>query len=284
MMTPAGKLRAQEIRQLFRAAVSMPDASIDLARAALLIAAEERTHLKVEHYLSLLDQISERARAHVAQSTGPIIEAFNHFMFEEMGFAGNQLNYYDPRNSFLDDVIDRRTGIPITLSVVYMEVGRRAGLRTEGVGLPGHFIVRAWEGYSTEARLVDPFHGKMLDLSDCQDRLDELYGGQVALTSEHLRAATPREILTRMLTNLKAIYTRASLYRQALAVVERLLILMPEAVSEHRDHGTLLAQLGRLPEAIAETKTYLQLAPKAPDAEQVREQLGILQRRQSMLN
>jgi regulator of sirC expression with transglutaminase-like and TPR domain len=165
-----------------------------------------------------------------------------------------------------------------------MEVARRAGLSAEGVGLPGHFIVRVRESAGQEFQLVDPFNKRTLDLDDCQDRLDEAYGGQVRLTEEHLRATPRRGILVRLLTNLKAIYTRATLYRQALAATERILLLAPQAAAEHRDRGALLAQLDHLPEAIREEEAYLQLAPQASNAEQVREQLKALQRRQATLN
>jgi len=205
-------------------------------------------------------------------------------MFDDQGFHGNQTNYYDPRNSFLSAVLDRRTGIPITLSIVYLEVGRRAGLEVEGLGMPGHFIVRARESGAIEAALVDPFGGRMIDREDCQERLDELFEGNVTLTDDHLRATSGREILVRLLSNLKAIYAQAGLHRQALATVERILILAPSMVGEHRDRGALLAHLDRLPEAIWETQLYLQLAARADDAQEVKEQLHVMQRRMATRN
>jgi regulator of sirC expression with transglutaminase-like and TPR domain len=283
-MTPASKLQAQDVRRRFTALMSGPETAIDLGYAALLIAAEEETRIDISRYLALLDEMGEVARVRLAQSASVAVEALNEFIFEEMGFAGDQLDYYDPRNSFLNHVIDRRTGIPITLSVIYMEVGRRAGLRVEGVGMPRHFIVRVRETDSAEGTLVDPFHAKTLDLKDCQDRLDAIYDGQVMLTQEHLRASTRREILARMLTNLKMIYVQAKLYRQALAVVERLQLVTPGEVGEHRDAAALLMQLDRIPEAIAETETYLRRAPRATDADEVRERLHLLQRQQAMRN
>jgi regulator of sirC expression with transglutaminase-like and TPR domain len=266
--------------------VGRPGESIRLERAALLIAAEDEAYKNVDvaEYLSRLEQLGEVARERVQAHAGAGVEAFNHFMFEELGFTGNQLDYYDPRNSLLNHVIDRRMGIPITLSIVYMEIGSRASLQVEGIGLPSHFIVRAFAGDSTEGTLVDPFHGTTLSLEDCQDRLDTIYDGQVLLTDEHLRAATKREILARMLTNLKMIYVQARMYRQALAVVERIRLIAPGAADEHRDRASLLMQLDRLPEAIAETETYLRLAPEASDAKEARERLHLLQRQQAMRN
>lgn len=165
-----------------------------------------------------------------------------------------------------------------------MEVGRRARLKVEGIGQPSHFVVRAFDGDSTEGTLVDPFHGATLSLEDCQDRLDTIYDGQVLLTEDHLRPATNKEILARMLTNLKLIYVQAKTYRQALAVVERIQLVTPAAFGEHRDRAALLMQLDRLAEAINDTEIYLRLAPKAPDADEARERLHLLQRQQAMRN
>jgi regulator of sirC expression with transglutaminase-like and TPR domain len=285
-MTPASKLLAREMRQAFAAEVAKPDEAIRLEYAALLVAAEDEAHLNVDvvECLLRLAGLGIEARERVAAAPGLAVEAFNRFIFEEAGFAGNQLNYHEPANSFLNRVIERRTGIPITLSIVYMEVGRKAGLEVDGIGLPGHFIVRARESDALESTLVDPFHGKTLEREDCQDRLDQVYDGQVALTDEHLRAATTRQILVRLLTNLKAIYARANSYRRTLAIIDRILLLTPLDAGEHRDRGIILSQLERLPEAIDELEAYLQMASNASDAEQVREQLHALKRRHAMRN
>jgi regulator of sirC expression with transglutaminase-like and TPR domain len=284
-MTPASKLLAESIRAAFVEEVAR-GSYIRLDRAALLVAAEDEAYRKVdvEEYLARVESLGEMARERVEQAAGRRVEAFNHFMFEEMGFAGNQLDYYDPRNSYLNHVIDRRVGIPITLSILYMEVGRRAHLQVEGIGLPSHFIVRAHADDAAEGTLVDPFHGTTLTLEDCQDRLDTIYDGQVRLTEEHLRASTKREILARLLTNLKLIYTQARMYRQALAAVERIQTVAPGAAREHRDRGALLMQLDRLPEAIIATETYLERAPEATDAKETRERLHLLERQLAMRN
>lgn len=283
-MTPKTKLHARDIRSRFASLVGKPGELEDLAQASLLIAAEEGTQIDVAHYLSLIDDLGRSAAARVAAHPGAGIEAFNEFIFEEKRFRGNQTEYYDPRNSFLNDVLDRRVGIPITLSIVYMEVGSRAGLEMQGVGMPGHFIVRAREAGALETSLVDPFAGRVIDREDCQARLDELFEGNVSLSEEHLRSASAREILARLLTNLKAIYARAQLYRKALAAVERIIMVRPNDASEHRDRGALLAQLDRLPEAIWSTQLYLQLVPGASDADEVKEQLYAMQRRLAMMN
>jgi regulator of sirC expression with transglutaminase-like and TPR domain len=281
-MTPADKLAAAEVRRRFASEVSR--GAIDLGRAALLVGAEEEPRrADVEHCLALLDEMGEAARACAVRWGGSRVEALSRYLFDELGFVGNESDYYDPRNSMLHQVLGRHTGIPITLSVVYIEVGRRAGLRVEGLGLPGHFIVRASEGEG-EGVLVDPFNRKQTDRDECQARLDLIYEGRLTLEDAHLRPVGARDILLRMLGNLKAVYARAELFRRALAAVERMLLLAPHDLEERRDRGLLLAQLERLPEAIADAQGYLNLAPDAPDAESVRKQLNKMQVRQAMLN
>ncbi|MBD0371262.1 MAG: tetratricopeptide repeat protein [Pyrinomonadaceae bacterium] len=285
-MTPSSRHRAARARELFAEEARKAGALMRLDRAALLIGAEDEAYrnIEVEHYLSQLDELAAEARSFLEASQAGETEAFNYFLFELKRFTGNQLDYYDPRNSFLNEVMDRRVGIPITLSVVYMEVGRRAGLDVEGIGMPGHFIVRVRELGLSEALLVDPFHGVMLTREDCQDRLDTVYDGLVSLSEEHLRAASTPEILVRMLRNLKAVYTRSNLYRQALACVDRILLLTPGDVGEHRDRGTLLSRLERFEDAARELEYYLQTATDAPDSTTMREQLNNIRRQQAMRN
>ncbi|HWW76355.1 MAG TPA: transglutaminase-like domain-containing protein [Pyrinomonadaceae bacterium] len=283
-MTPADKLAAAEARAGFAAEVSRPEAEIDLARAALLVGVEEEpARANVERCLARLDEMGEEARARAVARGGSRVAALNEYLFSEQGFVGNETDYYDPRNSILQQVLGRRTGIPITLSIVYIEVGRRAGLRVEGVGLPGHFVVRAWE-MEGEGVLVDPFNRRTTDAEECQSRLDVIYDGRVTLSDEHLRPVGARAILARLLGNLKAVYVNAQLYARALAAVERIMLVAPHDLEERRDRGMLLAQLGRYAEAIADTQTYLNLSPDAADADAVREQLKKMQVRQAMLN
>ena len=283
-MTPADKLAAAEARRAFASEVSRTEAEIDLARAALLVGAEEEPRrANVERCMARLDEMGEEARARAVVRGGSRVEALNQYLFAEQGFVGNEADYYDPRNSMLHQVLDRRTGIPITLSIVYIEVGRRAGLRVEGVGLPGHFVVRVWDE-DGEGVLVDPFNRRLTDREECQGRLDVIYDGRITLSDDHLRPVGARAILARLLGNLKAVYVQAQLFGRALAAVERILLLAPHDLEERRDRGMLLAQLGRTTEAIVETQLYLNLAPDASDAEAVREQLKKMQVRQAMLN
>lgn len=289
-MTPADRLAAAGARALFAAEVSKPDAGLDLARAALLVGKEEEPRsCDVGRCLARLDELGAEARSRVeyvaaSRHGGSRVEALNSYLFGEQGFGGNVSEYYDPRNSMLHHVLGRRLGIPITLSLLYMEVGRRAGLRVEGVGLPGHFVVRAYEPGWGEGTLVDPFNRKATDEEECQRRLDGIYDGAIRLGPEHLRAASKREILSRVLGNLKAVYVQAQLFRRALAAVERILLVTPGDIEERRDRGMLLAQLNRMNEAVEETQTYLDLSPDASDADSVREQLKKMQIRLAMLN
>ena len=283
-MTPFDKLAAAEARSRFASEVLQPDSAVSLARPALLVVAEEEPRAcDVGRCIARLDELGEQARARIARADGSAVEALNRYLFDEQRFEGNEADYYDPRNSMLHRVLERRAGIPITLSIVYIEVGRRAGLSVEGVGLPGHFIVRASEGEGDEV-LVDPFNRKVTDREECQRRLDVIYDGKVELMDEHLRAVGARSILARVLGNLKAVYVRAQLFRRALSAVERILLINPHDLEERRDRGMLLAQLGRMPQAIAETQSYLNLATDAPDADAVREQLKKMRLRQAMLN
>jgi regulator of sirC expression with transglutaminase-like and TPR domain len=283
-MTPADKIAAVNARSRFAQEVLQPDVAIDLARAALLIGAEEEPQLcDVERCLARLEEMGEEARNLLSGVEGTRVGAFNQYFFGTQHFEGNEMDYYDPRNSMLHQVLERRTGIPITLAIVYIEIGRRAGLKVEGVGLPGHFIVRVSEGEGS-GTLVDPFFGKETDEEECQRRLDVIYDGRVTLGDEHLRTVGVRTILVRVLGNLKAVYIQAQLFRRALAAVERMLLLIPHDLDERRDRGMLLAQLNQMPEAIAETQSYLNLAPDAPDAEEVREQLKKMHMRRAMLN
>jgi len=252
--------------------VLRPEPELDLATAALLVAAEEYPQLPLAPYLRRLDLLAERVRDRLGDETAPlvVVQELNRVLFEEEGFRGNVEAYYDVRNSFLNDVLDRRLGIPITLSVVYLEVGWRLGLPLVGVGFPGHFLVR-YEGEAVRL-LVDPFEGGRLRFEDqAQELLDRVYGGMVPLQPEYLQPVTKRDILVRILTNLKGIYLNARDDRRALAAVERILVLRPGAASELRDRGMLLARIGRVGEAIADLERYLISAPEAPDARRVRE-------------
>ena len=267
----------------FTDVVSRVDDDLGLAEGSLLIAREEYPELDAGAYLRRLDGLADAVRPRLRGGPATAVEAMNRLLFDEEGFRGNTTEYYDPRNSFLNDVLDRRTGIPITLSTVYIEVGRRAGLSLHGVGLPGHFIVRLSAGNG--GVLVDPFYGgAVLTESDCQKRLDRIYGGTVKVQPRMLAPCDSRSILARTLRNLKAIYVRAEDFPRALRTVEMLLALSPRGVEELRDRGLLYAALDCFALAADDLDAYLRAVPGAPEAEDLRARAAELRRRAARLN
>lgn len=257
------------VRDQFIRAVSGED--FNLAQVALLIAAEEYPQLDTGPYLQRLDFYAERVKDRLADESAPpvLLGEISKVLFEEESYRGNAEAYYDPRNSYLNDVLDRKLGIPITLSIIYMEVGWRLGLPLEGVNFPGHFLVR-YEGEALRL-LVDPFQGGMIRFEDeAQDLLDRVYGGTVKLQSEYLRGADKRDVLVRLLSNLKTIHLNTRDDERALAAAERILILRPDSAEDVRDRGMLLARRGRVAEAVAELEHYLDVLPGAPDAQRIR--------------
>jgi regulator of sirC expression with transglutaminase-like and TPR domain len=198
-------------------------------RAALLIAREEYPELDPDGYLAQLDHLGELVRTRVGAETEPDrqIAAVNAVLFGEEGFRGNGVNYYDPRNSYLNEVLDRRLGIPITLAVVYVAVGRRAGLPLSGVGFPAHFLV-AYEAEAEAAPrlLIDPFNcGRLLSVDDCQRLLHEPFGSSRRLEPAYLAAASPRQILERLVTNLRVAYERAADFPRAKRAADQIAVI-----------------------------------------------------------
>jgi regulator of sirC expression with transglutaminase-like and TPR domain len=278
-------------RRLFAAEVARPEAEMSMARSALLVAQEEYPQIPVELYLARLDQMAEEAKDRLADETAPmvVLEELLDMLFERRRFTGNKQAYYDPRNSFLNDVLDRGTGIPLTLGMILLEVGWRLGLPLEGVSFPSHFLVR-YRGDALNL-LIDPFDGGKVRFEDqAQELLDQLYGGVIRVQDSFLKTATKREMLVRLLTNLKGVYVNVSDHPRALAVVERLLILhptpprhpralaaverllilQPTSRGDLRARGLLLTRLGRRTEAAEQLRAYLDLAPGAGDAEKIR--------------
>jgi regulator of sirC expression with transglutaminase-like and TPR domain len=263
--------------------VARPEGEVDLARASLLVACDEYPELEVDRYLRRLDGMAEGLQGRVGGPAAEVVAGLNHVLFEEEGFRGNTREYYDPRNSFLNDVLDRRTGIPITLSTVYIAVGRRAGVAVHGVGLPGHFVVRV--SSAGQDALVDPFHGgTVLTRQDCQDRLDRIYGGRVRLAADMLAPCPIRAVLTRTVRNLKAIYLKADDHERALRSAELLVLLNPDAPEERRDRGLVLAALDCYALAAQDLEAYVAAAPQAPEAGQVRARIAQLRGKAARLN
>jgi len=256
-----------------------------LAEAALLIAAEEYPALDVAAWLARLDALGARARERVPPrgDADQTAAALTRLLVEDYGLRGNDADYYDPRNSFLNEVLERRLGIPLTLSLVYMDVGARAGVAVRGVGLPGHFVVRLERGETV--RLLDPFNGgRPLDEANCRRLVERLGGGRLRFEPAHLRAVSARAILIRMLANLKGVYTALGDWRRARGAVDRILLLAPEAVGELRDRGLLSARLGEPVAAIGDWEAYLRRVPDAKDAATVRRHLRALRQAQAALN
>jgi len=271
-------------RDRFAELVSRDDEQINLAEAALLIAAEEYPRIDVELYLDRLDEFGDvvRKEAAEAQTSLEIITALNTALFERLGFHGNRDTYYDPRNSYLNEVIDRRTGIPITLTVVYIEVARRIGFPIKGVGLPFHFIAKHQSPGGD--LFIDPFNaGRLVGSAGCKELISEMSGGKLDLQSSHLEAVSNKQILTRMLSNLLGIYSMSD-HRRALSIIDRLLLINPESASHIRDRGLLLAKIGDRKNAIAELERYLEHMPEAPDADTIREQIRSIRQSQARLN
>nr|AFY17084.1 hypothetical protein [uncultured bacterium 'To-T 020 P12'] len=274
----------------------------DLAEAALLVARIEYPDLDPEPSLARLDAMGDAARQAIEKhaegsddrSPASCVRALNQYLFDELGFEGNRRRYEDPRNSCLNEVLERRTGIPITLSVVYMEVARRAGLRVDGVNFPGHFLVRckAPERRPATGLIIDPFHrGALLSEHDCRMLLQRHVGPEVAFSRSLLSSATRSQVITRMLLNLKRLYVHMRSFPQARDVTDLLLAITPSALSELRDRGLLAYHLNDVTAALRDLQTYLKLARMSQidddareEHEQIWEHVKTLRRRIASLN
>jgi regulator of sirC expression with transglutaminase-like and TPR domain len=265
--------------RLFARTVQQPDERIDLGRAALLIAQPEYPQVDPDRYLNRMDELARRVREKIGAEFNPYrqIAALNYILFNKEGYRGNKDAYYDPRNSFLNEVMERKVGIPITLCVLYMEVALRSGLTLHGVGFPAHFLVK-YVG-PKEQIVLDPFDGgEARSDRDLQRLLDEVYRGKVKLNPELLASASKTQILIRMLNNLKAVYLRRDEFLKALNVVQLLLILDPENPTEIRNRGLLSLKLECFGQAATDLETYVRLMPEAEDGDQVRDHLVSLKK------
>ena len=249
-----------------------PEGDVDLGLGAMLIARIEHPGLDPQAELARLDQLAARLPSRD-------VEGLRRFLFEEERFAGNREDYYDPRNSCLNDVLDRRLGIPITLSVLAMEVGRRAGLRVDGVGLPGHFMACA------DGILFDPFHaGAVVSRAEAAAVVGRVLGNEVALEDSHFAPVKPVDVLIRMLANLRGVYVGREAWAKARVVVEHLMAIDPETAGHVRDYGTILMKEGNFVRGAALWEKYLALEPDAPDARRVTSQLTEIRRAIASLN
>jgi len=243
----------------------------ELAPAALAIARIEYPSLESNGYIEALERMGDEAAGRVSKAGvrgQDAIRILNEYLYDEQGFTGNRQQYDDPRNSFLNEVLDRRTGIPITLAVVYLEIARRAGVQVTGVNFPGHFLLRAPDEharlhYGGDFVIVDPFHGgALLSEVDCREMLRQHVGDEAAFDSDLLQPATRREIVVRMLVNLKRLYVRMRSFPQARVVADLLLTVDPSSVSELRDRGLLAYHLQDFGAALRDLESYLRLLPR----------------------
>ena len=255
--------RTTEVAADLERALNAPGA--DLAPAALAIARVEYPALQIDGYIQQLDEMGARAAERLGapvHATSESIRAFNEYLYDEEGFSGNRERYEDPRNSFLNEVLDRRTGIPITLAVVYLELAQRAGLGITGVNFPGHFLLRAPGGLGGEDLIIDPFHrGALLSEVDCRLLLRNHVGDDAAFDRSLLAPATRHDIVVRMLVNLKRLYVRMRSFPQARFVSTLLLTADPSAVHELRDRGLLAYHLEDFASALRDLEEYLRLSP-----------------------
>ncbi len=279
---------AASAEQRWERITAEPDERISLAEGALAIAAEEYRDLDIGAYLARLDEmgatLQRRLRPDI--SAADSVRALNHYLFEELGFAGNGADYYDPRNSFLNDVLDRRLGIPITLSVVYIEVGRRIRLPLYGVSFPAHFLVKC--ALRDGAIVLDPYaKGVSLGLDDLMQRLKEWRSGldpDPEWVKNMLAAAGSRDILARILRNLRGIYLHQGALAKALRACDRIISLAPQAAEEYRDRGSIYLDLECFRAALADFRSYLLLKPDADDAAEVQRKTLELQQVAARLN
>jgi regulator of sirC expression with transglutaminase-like and TPR domain len=258
------------IRDDFARLVDRPEGSLDLARAALLVAAESDPRLDVDGQLHTLDTWASTLRQRLEPGWNNLqkLARLRSFLFEELGFRGDAKNYFSPDNSLLHQVMERRLGVPLTLSIIFMELGWRVGIPFEGVGFPGHFLVRL----TGEPRdlLLDPFnYGRTVHEDDCRRLLQEVTGGRLEFDDRLVASVSKRDMIVRLLLNLKGAYLRANEDEAALAAVDRLLLLRPGDPDEVRDRGLLLYRLKRYGLALEALTGYLRARPEALDRESV---------------
>jgi len=279
--------------QTFEKILSEKEEKIDLARACLLIAQDAYPELDVERYMGEIESLALRLRTRL-KNVGGVEErviALNEFLYEDLGYWGNTDDYYDPRNSYLNEVIDRKTGIPITLAILYMEIGRRIGLPLEGVSFPGHFLVRL--RLRGGVLIFDPFSGGAPQSEpELRQRLQRVIPEGVAADvsvaelplEQFLEPASNRQILARVLRNLKGIYRESDKPERLLQVLNRMLVVSPDAAAELRDRGFVYQRLECWRPALQDLTDYLQRDPEAADLDVVRAALVELSARCARLN
>ncbi len=282
-----------EVIQAFASLVrpEIDDERIDMLRAALTFARIEEPRLDVEHYVRRVDALAKRVAAKIvaaenSDTDDPVqmIAALNEVLFQEEVFRGNTVDYYSPRNSFLQHVLDRQLGIPISLALVYMEVARRVEFPLFGVGMPGHFLLKHYDvdGRST---LIDVFErGSIVTEEDCRQKLNSIYAGQLSLQPEFLLPVTRRQMLTRMLNNLRSVYISQRDFRRAVQVVDLILVIYPRSPEDVKQRAVLRFNLDDYRGALSDFDEYVKMSPDASDAEEIRQTALSLRRSMAMMN
>ncbi len=259
-----------DILEQFDQLGGMPEDEIDLAWAALLIAASEYPELDVVGQMEVLDSLAAGAAKGMGDDGDPLssVNNLSAYLFDEVGFHGNEAEYYDPRNSYLNEVLARRMGIPITLSVVCIEVGKRLGIPLEGVGMPGHFLLR----HRDEPGIyIDPFHrGILLSEDECAQLLRDATRTAVPWDKSYLTTVSNRELIARILRNLKGIYLNQHDHQRALGIAGLAVSLQPNIIGERRDRGLIHYQLGNHQAALEDLRIYLAASPPGVDTSDVR--------------
>jgi len=277
-MPPIDNARAANLARFARL-TARPESDIDLAQGALLIAAHGRPELRFEPTLDALEALAERTRIRLdrGDTGGTVLDRLHDVLYAEAGFRGpTAAEYHDADNSLLDRVVERRIGLPISLAIVALEVGWRVGLSLHGVGLPGHFLVGALDG-----SLVDPTNGQRLTPDDCQALLRRALGDRILFHSSMLRPSGRREILARVLRNLRTVRLAERDWPAALGIVDLLAVVEPVNPDHGRDRGVLLGRMGRFSEAIVLLSRYLDERPDESDADDVRQVIGIFRGRRN---
>jgi regulator of sirC expression with transglutaminase-like and TPR domain len=277
-----------DLTQAFAALVrsDVEDENVDLLRAALTFARIEEPQLDIERYVLRVAELAARVAARIQDPDDPgqVIAALNQVLFQEEMFRGNTADYYNARNSFLHRVLDERTGIPISLALVYMEVGRRIGFPLFGVGMPGHFLLKHYD-VDGRAILIDAFErGSIVTEEDCRQKLNDIYSGQLALQPEFLLPVTRRQMLTRMLNNLRSIYLSQRDFRHALQVVDLILVIYPRSPEDVKQRAVLRYNLNDYRGALNDFEEYVKMTPDASDADEIRQTALSLRRSMAMMN
>jgi len=280
----------------FEALAACEDTEIDLAHAALLIACTEYPDLDIQYYLAQLDALALRVRGQLALPAPAlltqlpaetdllaVLAAINMVLFEQEHFHGNTEDYYNPANSFLNEVLEKHVGIPIALSTLYMEIGKRVGMHLDGIGLPYHFVVGC--SLPTGKIYIDTYQsGRIYQEQECRERVQAMLGGKKRLHAQWFEPVSTRQLLVRMLNNLKHIYLHKEDYERALAICERIVLLVPRSPLERRDRGIVHLQLKHYARALRDLRAYVALVPKAADAAEIQRQIKVLRQMIAMMN